>query len=143
MVYYLKNTFITTFNNVIRIHAEIADYLCGSLKKFNYILIIRKLFVVLATIGLWSAYFFQPVWMVSKISYIQIHSETTESVESDFADEEESFELPEASWNEEDPVFYARISFVFNYTFLKFEPQLHKIQLSTFRSSLIEPPAGC
>ena len=77
------------------------------------------------------------------ISYVQIHSETTESVESDFADEEESFELPEASWNEEDPVFYARISFVFNYTFLKFEPQLHKIQLSTFRSSLIEPPAGC
>ena len=140
---YLKNTIATTFNNVLRNLGKNVKYLCGSLKKNPLILIIRKFLIVIAAIGLWSAYFFQPVWMASQCSYIEVLSENTESYESDSSNDEESFELPEASWNEEDPVYTTKIGFVFNYKFLKSDSQLYKIQLSSFRSSLLEPPAMC
>lgn len=143
MTYYFKNTFITTFNNVLRILPELVDYLCGSLKKIQFILMIRKLLVVMAAIGLWSAYFFQPVWVASTYSHVEVLAENTESFESNSLNNEESFELSEASWNEEDPVYHSKLGFVFNYNIFKSDSQLHIIQLSSFRSSLLEPPAMC
>lgn len=113
------------------------------MKNTLYIVILKKTLVVLTAIGLWSAYFLQPVWMVSKYSIDHIEVDISESFECDFEDEQESFELSEASWNEEDPVCCSRNCFVFKNPLIRLIPQISQFRLSSFRLSVFEPPAMC